>query len=693
MATEHDEDVEVRVSDADSDAHEKAEAASDNGTEALKGDQDSLDVEAPSKPQASASEDDRDTYESCGGTSDDSLTGNAQKKKRKKKSKLGLDGTVTEPEEDIVPISGSEPQTPDTAGDANSKQNGDTSKIARDTNAELSAKKSGTDTGTTDGADGEKERKHRHHRTHTYSRETSHNADAAETNQFVDEDDKARAKRERKEARKALKEQLRKERKVEKEIEEAARLKREAEERARIEAQRIAEEKRRKLEHHQKMKAAKLAKRDAHVKYLERMLTELQTRLANARLDLERVQDIDTDDSLSDTSIDTDTDTPSDSDSDSYGSSRKKKSSGKPMGHVNARGPPMRTRPPSGARPLSGGRGMHYGPHPNRNGPVLRVNSRGQPVPGTGPLSREGSTQPAAYGGPGGPPGPPHMQRPHSRGNSNTPQRNHIGVSPQGHHLPPAANSRAQTLYSSTDPQSYGVDAKSQLEADMDQYRRITYEKAKGSERVAAEDLDAFSTANEGGRQTQVTLRKTPDESLGFMITETSRSSLLPCVFVSHIYPGGAASRSHLLHVGDTILAVNGVSLVGLPFKESLKLFKDLSVGTEINLTVVPVDPAVTVTIDRRMSPAGKLGLDVLHAEIVAVDRGGAAEIAGVKPGHLILEVNGQSVVGWDHESIVRSMKAEIVTLKTMPRDLFATLMKHETSRLEKKPKGANRNI
>ena len=46
-----------------------------------------------------------------------------------------------------------------------------------------------------------------------------------------------------------------------------------------------------------------------------------------------------------------------------------------------------------------------------------------------------------------------------------------------------------------------------------------------------------------------------------------------------------------------------------------------------------------------------------------------------MQAGHRITEVNGTSVVDFTHEQIVQSLQAERVELKTMPRDLFQTLM------------------
>jgi predicted metalloprotease with PDZ domain len=200
---------------------------------------------------------------------------------------------------------------------------------------------------------------------------------------------------------------------------------------------------------------------------------------------------------------------------------------------------------------------------------------------------------------------------------------------------------------------------------------KYTYRNFKGS-RYSDFDLELFINDE---RQKHVLVRKSAEESLGFMITETGRTSLLPCIFISHIFPGGAAARSGELFVGDQILFVNNVSLVGLPFNRILEVFKCFRNDTQIEFCVIPMPPVDSVVICRSESANHKLGFDVLHGEIISVDVGSASHKAGLKPGHRITEINGQSVVGASHQEIVKCLQEEVVNLKTMPRDLYETLV------------------
>ena len=91
-----------------------------------------------------------------------------------------------------------------------------------------------------------------------------------------------------------------------------------------------------------------------------------------------------------------------------------------------------------------------------------------------------------------------------------------------------------------------------QAHAIFDKYKYGNFDAAKCTQR----EMELFANTE---RQKHVKIKKFPNETFGFMITETGKTSLLPCVFISHIFPGSAAARCGQLFVGDQILFLNGM--------------------------------------------------------------------------------------------------------------------------------------
>lgn len=60
------------------------------------------------------------------------------------------------------------------------------------------------------------------------------------------------------------------------------------------------------------------------------------------------------------------------------------------------------------------------------------------------------------------------------------------------------------------------------------------------------------------------------------MIVESGWGSMLPTVVIANLAPAGAAARCGQLNIGDQIIAINGVSLVGLPLSTCQNYIKVL---------------------------------------------------------------------------------------------------------------------
>ena len=78
-------------------------------------------------------------------------------------------------------------------------------------------------------------------------------------------------------------------------------------------------------------------------------------------------------------------------------------------------------------------------------------------------------------------------------------------------------------------------------------------------------------------------MAKSKGEILGIMVMEAGYGSAIPACVVAHLSKTGAALKSGLLNVGDHIISMNGVSLVGMPTKLCVEQIKvKVSVLTDV---------------------------------------------------------------------------------------------------------------
>ena len=69
-------------------------------------------------------------------------------------------------------------------------------------------------------------------------------------------------------------------------------------------------------------------------------------------------------------------------------------------------------------------------------------------------------------------------------------------------------------------------------------------------------------------------MTKLRGESLGIVVVESGWGSMVPTVVLANMHASGAAARSGLLNIGDQIMAINGISLVGLPLSSCQNYIK-----------------------------------------------------------------------------------------------------------------------
>ncbi|KAB1259720.1 Amyloid-beta A4 precursor protein-binding family A member 3 [Camelus dromedarius] len=189
-------------------------------------------------------------------------------------------------------------------------------------------------------------------------------------------------------------------------------------------------------------------------------------------------------------------------------------------------------------------------------------------------------------------------------------------------------------------------------------------------------DLDHFSNS-ENCRE--VSIEKRRGEALGVALVESGWGSLLPTAVIANLLHGGPAERSGALSIGDRITAINGTSLVGLPLAACQAAVREVKSQMLVTLSIVHCPP-VTTAIIRRPHVREQLGFCVEDGIICSLLRGGIAERGGVRVGHRIIEINGQSVVATPHARIIELLtEAHIeVHIKTMPAATYRLLTGQE---------------
>ncbi|XP_016792556.1 amyloid-beta A4 precursor protein-binding family A member 3 isoform X2 [Pan troglodytes] len=189
-------------------------------------------------------------------------------------------------------------------------------------------------------------------------------------------------------------------------------------------------------------------------------------------------------------------------------------------------------------------------------------------------------------------------------------------------------------------------------------------------------DLDHFSNSD---NCREVHLEKRRGEGLGVALVESGWGSLLPTAVIANLLHGGPAERSGALSIGDRLTAINGTSLVGLPLAACQAAVRETKSQTSVTLSIVHCPP-VTTAIIHRPHAREQLGFCVEDGIICSLLRGGIAERGGIRVGHRIIEINGQSVVATPHARIIELLTEAYgeVHIKTMPAATYRLLTGQE---------------
>ncbi|XP_066903543.1 protein lin-10 isoform X2 [Halyomorpha halys] len=126
--------------------------------------------------------------------------------------------------------------------------------------------------------------------------------------------------------------------------------------------------------------------------------------------------------------------------------------------------------------------------------------------------------------------------------------------------------------------------------------KEMDYQEVLNSQEIFGDELQMFAKKE---MQKEVVVPKAKGEILGVVIVESGWGSMLPTVVIANLAPAGAAARCGQLNIGDQIIAINGVSLVGLPLSTCQNYIKNSKTQTVVKLTVVPCAPVVEVKIKR----------------------------------------------------------------------------------------------
>lgn len=95
--------------------------------------------------------------------------------------------------------------------------------------------------------------------------------------------------------------------------------------------------------------------------------------------------------------------------------------------------------------------------------------------------------------------------------------------------------------------------------------RELDYQDVLNAQEIIGDELEQFANRE---LQKDVIVKKQKGEMMGLVIVESGWGSMLPTVVVANLMPAGAAARCSQLNIGDQIIAVNGISFVGLPITQ-----------------------------------------------------------------------------------------------------------------------------
>lgn len=182
-------------------------------------------------------------------------------------------------------------------------------------------------------------------------------------------------------------------------------------------------------------------------------------------------------------------------------------------------------------------------------------------------------------------------------------------------------------------------------------------------------ELDLLRDKN---KTRKLSLAKHRGDMLGMMVMESGYGSALPTPVIAHLSKTGSAARSGQLNIGDHIISINGINMVGMPVKVCIEQLKKCRYQNLVKMTVISCPTVVDITIVRP-DLKFQLGFTIQDGVVRSLTRGSIAERSGVRVGHSIIEINGTSTVGFTHKDLVHLLTTTVgdLHLKTMPQLMY----------------------
>lgn len=166
----------------------------------------------------------------------------------------------------------------------------------------------------------------------------------------------------------------------------------------------------------------------------------------------------------------------------------------------------------------------------------------------------------------------------------------HVFESQDSHTITKSISQAFQVAYTELLKANGAGDSGSYLPKELD------YQDVLNSQEMSTDELDMFARKE---NQREVIVPKEKGEILGLSIVESGWGSILPTVVIASLKQDGPAHRCKKLSVGDQILSVNGISLVGLPLAECHEILRRTRNQRVARLSVVPCPITVEVKIKR----------------------------------------------------------------------------------------------